>query len=293
MTQTVLACFICIRARWTGYAISEVRLHLLILVLLPWVAGWAGYVFTFSGLLWWCECVWSDVQEQKLLMVRAVEHKIMFDPCVVLGQLFFRPCFIGNWFFWCWFFFPPSFCNESLYLQLFDWRALLLNYHRQTDSLRGIRNSAKSKVKRLFDRIEKQESRQSLGSPTGSEQVEESGIFSTGTTGTFTSGRRWEWWNPPCACTSQKLSVLSKKCPFGCSRERQCLGKLLIDGMEGGWVFSELIHVPFLWMSSLAGHTATSKEKVKIWMVYFVISCCIDTHDESSSGSFLIMICTL
>ena len=105
MTQTVLACFISIRARWTGYAMSEVRLHLLILALLPWVAGWAGYAFAFSGLLWWWESVWSDVQEQKLLMVRAVQHKIVFDPCVVLGQLFFRPCFIGNWFFWCWFYF--------------------------------------------------------------------------------------------------------------------------------------------------------------------------------------------
>ncbi|XP_070179404.1 TOG array regulator of axonemal microtubules protein 1-like isoform X2 [Littorina saxatilis] len=61
--------------------------------------------------------------------------------------------------------------------------------HSRADSLRGIRNSAKNKVQRLFDRIEKQESRQSLASPTGSEQVEESGIFSTGTAATFTSVR--------------------------------------------------------------------------------------------------------
>ena len=141
-----------------------------------------------------------------------------------VGSTFFQAMLYWDWFFFGAGFILPSFCSESIYLQLFDWHALLLHYPWQTDSLRGIRNSAKSKVKRLFDRIEKQESRQSLGSPTGSEQVEESGIFSTGTTGTFTSGRRWERWNQRCACTSQKLSVLSERCPFGCSGKRQCLG---------------------------------------------------------------------
>lgn len=60
--------------------------------------------------------------------------------------------------------------------------------HR-TPTLRSIRNSAsKKKADKLWERAsEKQSGRQSSGSPTESERVEESGIFSA--TSTFTSGR--------------------------------------------------------------------------------------------------------
>ncbi|PVD25713.1 hypothetical protein C0Q70_13373 [Pomacea canaliculata] len=52
----------------------------------------------------------------------------------------------------------------------------------KSGSLRGIRNSAsKKKAERLFDRIEKQNSRQSIASPTESDPVSESGFFSTST----------------------------------------------------------------------------------------------------------------
>ncbi|XP_076464551.1 TOG array regulator of axonemal microtubules protein 1-like isoform X2 [Babylonia areolata] len=63
----------------------------------------------------------------------------------------------------------------------------------RTGSLRGrgLRNSAKNKAQRLFDRIEKQESRQSMASsPTESDRVEESGIFSTSSTITSVKSKR-------------------------------------------------------------------------------------------------------